>query len=602
MTTIERALHVLIHDVRTPLGVAQGYLRMLREDRLGSPEERLRAIAQAQQALDHVARLCTDAATLADGESAAAARRVLMPCNRFVERVRERLEREPVTLGSAELPSAGAVAVPGDADRLADAVTRVLLASPPDKVGRARSVAVGASASELWFVSGRDPAALSGADARLLARSGVLAAAGLSGDHRRRRPRLGRRPRPRRHRRGLSSRGSTMTARLAVVDDDEAFGGYLQTLFQTRGYEVDVYGSGAALLDGLRSGPQPNVVLLDVMMPDVDGIETLRQIRQAHPSAQVIMLSGRQAPATIVEAVRLGAADYVLKPSDAGGVGEAALEAAIRNAIERESLSAELERIGAQLAEDPDGVQPCWITGRAMQPVMAMVERVADSDVTVLLRGESGVGKEVIARELLRRSSRRQKPFVKVNCAALPADLLESELFGHERGAFTGAGQTRVGRFEFAQHGTIMLDEIGELPPGLQAKLLHVLQDGELTRLGSNRKVEIDVRVIAATNRDLQAMMRAGTFREDLYYRLQVIELHVPPLRNRREEIGPLVEFFVAKYARLYRRPSVRVSAALTRALAEYSWPGNVRELENMVKRLVVLQDEQFIHAGAGRD
>ena len=323
-----------------------------------------------------------------------------------------------------------------------------------------------------------------------------------------------------------------MTARLAVVDDDAAFGTYLQTLFRTRGYDVDVYHSGAALLDGLKGGPLPNVVLLDVMMPDVDGLETLRQIRQAHPSAQVIMLSGRQAPATIVEAVRLGAADYVLKPGDAGGVGEAALEAAIRNALERESLTAEIERIGAQLAEDPEGVQPCWSSGRAMQPVMAMVDRVADSDVTVLLRGESGVGKEVIARELLRRSSRRTKPFVKVNCAALPADLLESELFGHERGAFTGAGQTRVGRFEFAQHGTIMLDEIGELPQALQAKLLHVLQDGELTRLGSNRKVEIDVRVIAATNRDLQAMMRAGTFREDLYYRLQVIELHVPPLRD----------------------------------------------------------------------
>jgi two-component system response regulator AtoC len=386
-----------------------------------------------------------------------------------------------------------------------------------------------------------------------------------------------------------------MTARLAVVDDDEAFGTYLQTLFRTRGYDVDVYHSGGALLDGLRAGPLPNVVLLDVMMPGVDGIETLRQIRQAHPTAQVIMLSGRQAPATIIEAVRLGAADYVLKPGDAGGVGEAALEAAIRNALERESMTAELERIGAQLAEDPEGLQPCWSSGRAMQPVMAMLDRVADSDVSVLLRGESGVGKEVIARELLRRSSRRLKPFVKVNCAALPADLLESELFGHERGAFTGAGQTRVGRFEFAQHGTIMLDEIGEMPQGLQAKLLHVLQDGELTRLGSNRKVEIDVRVIAATNRDLVAMMRAGTFREDLYYRLQVIELHIPPLRERREEIGPLVEFFVAKYSRVYRRPFMRVSTGLMQALNAHSWPGNVRELENMMKRLVVLQDEQFI-------
>ena len=178
---------------------------------------------------------------------------------------------------------------------------------------------------------------------------------------------------------------------------------------------------------------------------------------------------------------------------------------------------------------------------------MAMVERVADSDVSVLLRGESGVGKEVIARELHRRSPRRTKPFVKVNCAALPADLLESELFGHERGAFTGAGTTRIGKFEFAQNGTIMLDEIGEMPPALQAKLLHVLQDREFTRLGSNRPVEVDVRVLAATNRDLEAMMRAGTFREDLYYRLQVIELRIPPLRERREEIPALVEFFLVE-------------------------------------------------------
>ena len=386
-----------------------------------------------------------------------------------------------------------------------------------------------------------------------------------------------------------------MTAQLALVDDDPAFTGYLETLLRSRGYAIEVFHSGGALLESLRAGSTPHVILLDVLMPDLDGLETLRAIRHAHPAARVIMLSGRQAPATIVEAVRLGAADYVLKPDDPEGVGEAALEAAIRNALEREALSAELARLSAQMAEDPEGAQPCWSSGPAMQPVVAMVERISDSDVGVLLRGESGVGKEVIARELHRRSPRRTKPFVKVNCAALPSELLESELFGHERGAFTGAGATRVGKFEFAQQGTILLDEIGEMPAALQAKLLHVLQDREFTRLGSNRPVEVDVRVLAATNRDLEAMMRAGTFREDLYYRLQVIELRVPPLRERREEIQPLVEFFLVKYAKLYRRPAARPSSVLIEALMAYSWPGNIRELENMMKRFVVLQEEALI-------
>lgn len=383
-----------------------------------------------------------------------------------------------------------------------------------------------------------------------------------------------------------------MTARLAVVDDDVAFTGFVQTFLRTRGYHVDVFNSGTALLQSLKTGPSPQVVLLDVLMPDLDGIETLRAIRSANPGSQVIMLSGRQTPATIVEAVRLGAADYVLKPGDPEGVGEAALESAIRNALERESLSAEVARLSAHMAEDPEGAQVCWSIGAAMQPVMAMIERVADSDVSVLLRGESGVGKEMVARELHRRSLRRTKPFVKVNCAALPAELLESELFGHERGAFTGAGTQRLGKFEFAQQGTIVLDEIGEMPTALQAKLLHVLQDREFTRLGSNRPIEVDVRVLAATNRDLEAMMRAGTFREDLYYRLQVIELHVPPLRERREEIALLVEFFLQKFSKVYRRPVPRPSPLLSEALQAYRWPGNIRELENTMKRFVVLQDE----------
>ena len=391
------------------------------------------------------------------------------------------------------------------------------------------------------------------------------------------------------------------SASLAIVDDDKPFADYLQSLLRSRGYETTTYDSGDALLSGLREGALPDVVLLDVSMPGLDGLETLRQIRLAHPAAQVVMVSGGRATEKIVEAVRLGAADYVLKPGDAEGVGEVALEAAIRNALERLSLTNEVTRLRTQVGQDPDGAQPCWSSGKAMQPVMTMVDRVADNDVSVLLRGESGVGKEVIAREIHRRSPRRAHPFVKVNCAALPADLLESELFGHERGAFTGAASTRVGKFEFAQHGTIMLDEIAEMPQALQAKILHVLQDREFTKLGSNRSVEVDVRVIAATNRDLEAMMRQGSFREDLYYRLQVIEVHIPPLRERREEIAQLIEFFLLKFASVYRRPAMRPSLVLQEALLTYDWPGNIRELENMMKRLVVLQDETLILAELGR-
>lgn len=385
-------------------------------------------------------------------------------------------------------------------------------------------------------------------------------------------------------------------ARLALVDDDQQFVEYLETLLRARGYEVQSFTSGAELLQSLHSDTPPDVVLLDVSMPGMDGLETLKAVRVAHPHVQVIMLSGGIAPATIVDAMRQGALDYVVKPDDPDGLGEAALEAAIRNAVEKTVLSSEVARLRAQVGEDPEGTA-FWGPSAAMRHVMAMVERVADSEISVLLRGESGVGKEVIARELHRRSSRRSKPFVKVNAAALPAELLESELFGHERGAFTGAQTARMGKFEFANHGTLMLDEIGEMPAGLQAKLLHVLQDNEFTKLGSNRPVQVDVRIIAATNRDLEAMMRAGSFREDLYYRLQVIELHIPPLRERREEIPQLIEFFLVKYSERYGRPLRRPSDALRETLLNYSWPGNVRELENVIKRFVILQDEGLVLA-----
>jgi len=386
-------------------------------------------------------------------------------------------------------------------------------------------------------------------------------------------------------------------AKLAVVDDDPAFAEYLKTLLGSRGYDVSVYSSGATLLQGLERNPAPDVVLLDVLMPGMNGLETLKAVRQANPAVQVIMLSGQQVPSTIVDSVRLGAVDYVVKPDDPEGLGEAALEIAIRSALEKVSLAGEVARLRLQLTDDPDGMQPCWGDTPAMRQVLTMVERVADSDVSVLITGESGVGKEVIARELHRRSTRRAKNFVKVNCAALPADLLESELFGHERGAFTGAQATRVGKFEYANEGTIMLDEIGEMPASLQAKLLHVLQDSTFTKLGSNRPVSIDVRILAATNRDLETMIRSGQFREDLYYRLQVIEIHVPPLRERRAEILPLAEFFLIKYSARYGRSVGRMSARLRDALVNYAWPGNVRELENVVKRHVILQDDAMVLA-----
>src|SRR5262245_26452588 len=386
-------------------------------------------------------------------------------------------------------------------------------------------------------------------------------------------------------------------ARLAVVDDDPAFKDYLSTLLGSRGYDVDTYSSGAELLQAMSRTPGPDVVLLDVLMPGMNGLETLKALRAANPVLPVIMLSGQQVPKTIVDSVRLGAVDYVLKPDDADGLGEAALEITIRSALEKVSLADEMARLRAQVSDDADGMQPYWGECSAMRPVLAMVERVADSDVTVLITGESGVGKEVIARELHRRSNRRTHNFVKVNCAALPAELLESELFGHEKGAFTGAQASRIGKFEFANEGTIMLDEIGEMPASLQAKLLHVLQDREFTRLGSNRPIEVDVRIIAATNRELEAMIRAGQFREDLYYRLQVIEIRVPPLRERRDEIIPLVEFFLLKYAGRYGRPAARPSGKLRELFLNYPWPGNVRELENVIKRYVILQDEGLVIA-----
>src|SRR5690349_7209903 len=380
---------------------------------------------------------------------------------------------------------------------------------------------------------------------------------------------------------------------VAIVDDDAGFAQYLRTFLSLRGYEARCYTRGDELLASMKQNEPPDVILLDVMMPGLDGLATLRATKASRPEAQVIMLSGRNQASTIVEAVRLGAADYVVKPDDPEGLGEIALDGAIKNAIEKNRLVSELSELRQQLSDDED--RAVWGNSEKMRGIATVIEQVADSDVTVLIRGESGVGKELVSRAIHQRSTRRNRPFVKVNCAALPAELLESELFGHERGAFTGAATTRIGKFEQANGGTLMLDEIGEMKPALQAKLLHVLQDAEFTKLGSNKRINVDVRVVAATNRDLEKMMTSGDFREDLYYRLKVIELTVPSLRERRDEIPTLTDFFVARYSRKYNRPARPISDELRQLFAVYEWPGNIRELENMIKRVVILQDEQLV-------
>jgi len=382
---------------------------------------------------------------------------------------------------------------------------------------------------------------------------------------------------------------------VAIVDDDSAFANYLRTFLSLRGYETRSYSRGDEMLASVKQGDPPDIVLLDVMMPGLNGLETLRALKTAKPDLQVVMLSGRESAATIVEAVRLGAADYVVKPDDPEGLGEIALDSAIKNAIEKTRLVSEITELRRQLTDDEDRAFLFWGNSPEMQTIAAVIEQVSDSDVTVLIRGESGVGKELVARAIHTRSSRKDRPFVKVNCAALPAELLESELFGHEKGSFTGAVTTRIGKFEQADTGTIFLDEIGEMKPALQAKLLHVLQDAQFTKLGSNKPVNVDVRVVAATNRDLEAMMARGEFREDLYYRLKVIEVTVPALRERRGEILHLTEFFMDRYARRYNRPIRQLSAELSELFLSYEWPGNIRELENMMKRLVILQDEQLV-------
>ena len=389
---------------------------------------------------------------------------------------------------------------------------------------------------------------------------------------------------------------------VAIVDDDSAFAAYLRTFLSLRGYEARCYTRGDELLASMKQSEPPDVVLLDVMMPGLDGLATLRALKAAEPETQVIMLSGRE-PGARPSSRRSDSAPPTTSssPTTPRGSAKSRSTSPIKNAIEKTRLVSELTELRQQLSDDEDRA----VLGQQRED--ARRSRRSSSRWPTATSPSSSAARAASAKSSSRARStsartRRNRPFVKVNCAALPAELLESELFGHERGAFTGAATTRIGKFEQADSGTSMLDEIGEMKPALQAKLLHVLQDAEFTKLGSNKRIQVDVRVVAATNRDLEKMMVSGEFREDLYYRLKVIELTVPPLRERRDEIPTLTDFFIARYSRKYNRPVRPLSDELRRLFLTYDWPGNIRELENMIKRIVILQDEQLVVAEIQRN
>jgi two-component system, NtrC family, response regulator AtoC len=377
--------------------------------------------------------------------------------------------------------------------------------------------------------------------------------------------------------------------RVLVVDDDPAMCEFLGNFLTKRGYQPVTATSAEQAVQRYQSDP-PAAVILDVVMPgDMDGLDALAAFKKIDHDVPVIVISGEGRTNTVVRAMKLGATDFVSKPFD-----DVELEVPLSNAVRQYHLTREVASLRDQLQSQSHHAMLVGHSKRMLE-IQDLINRVADTDVTVLIRGESGTGKELVARALFSTSLRRDKPFVKVNCAALPSELLESELFGFERGAFTGAMQGKPGKFEFANHGTIFLDEIGDMTVPLQAKLLQVLQDGEFSRLGGKDDVKVDVRVIAATNRDLERMVTEGEFREDLFFRLNVLSINMPPLRERRDEIPALTDYFTKKYSVQYNKACTEVSAETMRLFEVYDWPGNIRELENLIKRSVVLSSEEAI-------
>src|SRR5579864_363426 len=370
---------------------------------------------------------------------------------------------------------------------------------------------------------------------------------------------------------------------ILLVDDEPGMLRYIRTLLEVDDYKVETASTGEEAVERVQKGLHPDLVLLDLLMPGIDGLQTLEKLRQIEPSVKVVMLSCVGDTRKVVQAMRLGAYDYLTKPFQ-----KVELDTVIDQCLgaNQQNYPGEVE----ELADDVFFVAASPI----MRKLRSEAALVANVDIPVLMLGESGTGKEVMARLIHKLSPRAHRTFLKVNCAAVPADLLESELFGYEAGAFTGANHAKPGKFELCNKGTILLDEIGEMPPGLQAKLLHVLQDQSFSRLGGRTLVSVDVRILAATNIDIQAAIASRRLREDLYYRLNAFTISVPPLRDRKEAIPIMLKTFMNRMAERYARDPLPFSQQLLDACQGHSWPGNLRELNNFLKRYLILRDEKL--------
>ena len=376
--------------------------------------------------------------------------------------------------------------------------------------------------------------------------------------------------------------------RILIADDDASIRFFLGELLKKEGFEFDFAGTGAEALERLKKNTY-SLVLLDEKMPNMSGIEVLRHIKSEGYPMPVIMVTAYGSKELAMRAIRDGAYDFFTKPVDIGIV-----RTFINRAIEKYELQREIENLKT---ENLKGILRDEIIAESeeMKQAVELAMKVAATDVTALITGESGSGKELIARAIHKMSDRKDNPFVSVNCAAIPETLLESELFGYEKGAFTGAAKQHMGKFERASKGSIFLDEIGDVSPGLQAKLLRVLQNKEIERLGGTRPIKVDMRFISATNKNLDSAVREGSFREDLLYRVKVFEIKVPPLRERIKDIPLLSDYFVKKYSRTMGRNVKGISASAINFFLRYNWPGNVREMENLIQRAIILEDTDTV-------